>query len=356
VTSTDEMAAALELQAGFCEVLGSPFTARVLRLLRVDVVANGEIADLVASFGEEPKAAALALRVAGAFHARALDDPEGVLGEHYPTCGGDGGRGLSDEAFRAILIDDLRANRAHYDGYLESPPQTNEVGRSAVMVGGYLTIAGETGLPLDVCEIGASAGLNLGFDQFFYQLGASRFGDSSSPVHLTPEWRGATPPVSAPLVVRQRCGCDIAPLDITLPETQQRLRSYVWADQLDRMARLKGAVSVAQSLGIKIVRESAEHFVAGVLQDRKPGAVLVIAHTIMWHYMPTAMQEEIEKAIVRAGALASSDAPVAWLRLEPDTPVESPLLRLMLWAGGADDGQARTLAEAHPHGASVKWL
>ena len=193
MTSTDEMAAALELQAGFCEALGSPFTARVLRMLRVDVAANGEVADLVASFRQEPKAAALALRVAGAFHARALDNPEGALGEHYPTCGGDGGRGLSDEAFRAILIDDLRANRSHYDGYLESPPQTNEVGRSAVMVGGYFTIAGETGLPLDVCEIGASAGLNLGFDQFFYQLGASRFGDPSSAVHLMPEWRGEAP-------------------------------------------------------------------------------------------------------------------------------------------------------------------
>lgn len=352
MTSIEDGVAALELQAGYCDALGSPFTARVLRVLGADVAANGPVADLLAPFAEEPKAAALALRLTGAFHRRALDDPEGPLGALYPTCGGDGGRGLGDEAFRTILVDDLCANRPHYDGYLESPPQTNEVGRSAVMVGGYLTIVDETGLPLDVCEIGASAGLNLGFDRFFYQLGTSQFGDPSSPVHLTPEWHGDLPPLSASLEVRHRKACDVAPLDIASPETQKRLQSYLWPDQLERMVRLKGALSIAHVLGIKVVQQSAELFVKEVLKNRKPGAVLVIAHTIMWYYMSMKMQEEIEKAIVRAGTLASSDAPVAWLRLEPDTPVESPLLRLTLWPGG----ETRTLALAHPHGASVKWL
>ncbi len=38
--------------------------------------------------------------------------------------------------------------------FLTSPPQTNEVGRSGVLLGGFLTVAASTGLPLRILEIG----------------------------------------------------------------------------------------------------------------------------------------------------------------------------------------------------------
>ena len=53
-----------------------------------------------------------------------------------------------------------------------SPPQTNEVLRSAALLGGFLTVAEETGLPLRCLELGSSAGLNQSWDAYGYRLGA----------------------------------------------------------------------------------------------------------------------------------------------------------------------------------------
>jgi hypothetical protein len=352
MTSPDLAIEAFEAQCGFCEKLGSPFTARILKVLGEDIGAGGLVADLLRPFKGEPIAAALALRVAGAFHRRALDDPKSRLASLYPTCGGDGGADIDDKELQALLLDDLRANNAHYKNYLKSPPQTNEVGRSGVMIGGYLAIAAQTGLPLDVCEIGASAGLNLGFDQFYYELGGKSYGDPTSPVKLSPDWHGAPPPVEALLSVRSRHACDIAPLDVDDDEAQRRLESYIWGDQLERLARLRGAISLARTLGIKVAAKSAEKFVEDEISSRRSGGVLVIAHTIMWQYMPEDMRNNIEAMIVDAGAKTSMDAPIAWLRMEPKDVKGLPTLQLTMWP----EGKEQDLAVAHPHGASLKWL
>ena len=66
--------------------------------------------------------------------------------------------------------------------YMDHEPQTNEVRRSACLIGGFLTIARESGLPLRCFEVGASAGLNQLWDRFHYRLGdagATRGNDRS---------------------------------------------------------------------------------------------------------------------------------------------------------------------------------
>ncbi|MCE7998986.1 MAG: DUF2332 family protein [Rhodobiaceae bacterium] len=349
MTDSNAAAKAFQLQAGFCENLGSPFTAHVLTVLAADIEARGVVANLVAGFEEEPVAAALALRVAGALHRKALDEPNGPLGQLYATAGG---AGPDDAALQAILIKDISENRPHYDTYLESPPQTNEVGRSGVMIGGYLSIAEQTGLPLHVFEVGASAGLNLGCDRFYYRFGDKTWGKADSPVSLAPDWHGGPPPVHADLQILERGGCDIAPVDVGEHENQRRLESYIWPDQPERLARLRGAVSIAKELGTQVIHESADVFVERALQGSAPLAVRTIAHTIMWQYMPEAMRGRIESTIRRAGDEATDANPIAWLRLEPIDVKDPPSLRLNLWPGG----ETQELAIAHPHGASVKWL
>lgn len=352
MTSIGEAGTAFEFQAGFCEQLGSPFTARVLNILATDIADGGPVALLLETFEAEPIAAALALRVTGAFHRRALNEPTSALGVAYQFVDGKVADGLDDASLRSLLIADLVENKSHYERYLESPPQTNEVGRSAVMIGGYLAIAGETNLPLHVFEIGASAGLNLGCDQFAYELGKNSWGPTSSPVSLRPDWRGGSPPVGAHLTIVERAGCDIAPVDIHDVDACRRLESYLWPDQPERLARLRGAIAIAKELGTKVKQQSADGFVKEMLARPAPNGVRVIAHTIMWQYMPEDMRASIEQTIAKAGDAAEQDAPIAWLRLEPDDVKGLPVLRLNLWPGG----ETRDLAIAHPHGASVKWL
>ena len=352
MTSVVEAIGAFETQAEFCDQLGSPLTARILRSLAKDIEAHGPMSELLQPFKDEPVAAALALRVAGAFHRRALDTPGSDLANLYPTAGGDVAEGMSDRALRTLLISDLLENFQHYQRYLDSPPQTNEVGRSAVLIGGYLTIAEVTGLPLHVFEIGASAGLNLGCDRFFYQFAGQTWGDASSPVSLAPDWYGGLPPLNAPLRIVERAACDIAPINIHNDEASRRLESYIWADQPERLARLRGAVVIAKEQGIMVERLGADVFVRRILSTSAPAGVRVIAHSVMWQYMPEAVRASIEESLRAAGESAREEAPVAWLRLEPIDVKDPPHLRLTLWPGGG----TRDLAIAHPHGASVKWF
>ena len=84
-----------------------------------------------------------------------------------------------DEANLAgIIADAIARNDISLGQAMDSPPQTNEIARSAMLLPGFLAIAREAGLPLDICEIGSSAGLNLLFDRFAYDFERQGMGRS----------------------------------------------------------------------------------------------------------------------------------------------------------------------------------
>ena len=83
------------------------------------------------------------------------------------------------------------------------------------------------------------------------------------------------------------------------------------------------------------------------------GATRVIAHSIMWQYLPDFTQERIEKALQEAGAAATSERPLAHVALETNRQTFQHELKVRYWPGGEE---AVHLANAHPHGAWVEWL
>ena len=87
---------------------------------------------------------------------------------------------------------------------LDQPPQTNEVGRSAVLFPGLIEISNRTKLPISLFEIGASAGLNLYLERYSYQLGDVHLGCRDSRVKLTPDWTGNCPVGNPEIVERSR--------------------------------------------------------------------------------------------------------------------------------------------------------
>jgi hypothetical protein len=88
----------------------------------------------------------------------------------------------------------IERNGTFIDRYLDSPPQTNETGRSAILLPCFLHLRKRFDKPLVLSELGSSAGLNQNWHRYRYEYGHWSWGDLDSPVTLACEWRGDEPP------------------------------------------------------------------------------------------------------------------------------------------------------------------
>lgn len=333
-------------QAAACEALGSPFTARLCRLLAERLQPGSAVADRILGWQGDPSPSAdsVPLRIAGCLHALVLSGKDGLLSLAYPPDETD------DNALWTAVEHALTAHADFILDRLQSPPQTNEVRRSAALLPGFLTVAQSFGKPLVLSEVGASAGLNLQWDRYRYQLGDMAWGNPDSPVGIVPEWRGLPAP-AADLTVRERAGCDLNPIEASNPEHRLRMLSYIWADQADRLARTRAALDLAAKNGLHVEKADAIDWLKRRLGQAYPGATHVIFNTIAWQYLPKALQEEGEALIADAGAKATEEAPLARLQLEADGKPDGASLTLQLWP----TGEEREVGRADFHGRWVDW-
>ena len=340
-------AALLREQAGWCEALGSPLYGSLLANSADDLESGGPVADVLAGHEADPARSALALRLMGAVHRLVLERRAESLLPYYPSMGGDAAAAGAWEAFREVV----RRNTPELRQLVEQPVQTNEVGRCAALVGGFVTVARETGLPLRLLEIGTSAGLNLAWDRYRYQARQSSFGDPTSPVRIDGIFKDVEPSLAVPVTVASRRGCDLAPLDARRAEDRLTLQSYVWPDQLDRLRLLRGALEVAQREQIEIDRAHAIPWLSSALASPSAGAATVVFHSVMIIYLERDERARVREVLADAGARATAQAPLAWLRLEPPGKQLEFELRLTSWPSGEE----RLLAVAGPHGRPVEW-
>jgi hypothetical protein len=344
--SRDVLVETFRTQARGCATSGSPIYAELLGRAADDLARGGLFAELVADYRGVPMLDALPLRLLGYVHARVLDGRAPALAAFYPSAGG---RFEANAAWEALLALARAERDALRDAALHWRVQTNEVRRSAVLLPGFLRAAAQTRLPLRIREIGASAGLNLLFDRYAYALGPYRWGDPGAKLLLEASWSGPPPDVDAPLAVADRRGCDVAPIDLRDPAARLRLASFVWPEQLERLERLRAAVAIALAGPPPIDAESAAEWVAREIVP-KPGFATLLFHSVMWWYVPEAERVRVAERMEAAGARATRDAPIGWLRME-GARIEETELRLRLWP----DGNDALLATAHWHGAEVRW-
>ncbi|MGH8574736.1 MAG: DUF2332 family protein, partial [Gammaproteobacteria bacterium] len=150
--------------------------------------------------------------------------------------------------------------------------------------------------------------------------------------------------LDAPLRIDSRAGCDHRPVDPRSEEGRLTLTSYVWADQLERLERLRAALGVAAEAGAPVELAAAAEWTQARLAEPAPGAATVVFHSIVMQYLRAAERERFERA------LEASAGTVAHLRMEPAGDLTE--VRLTLWPAGEE----RLLARAGYHGDPLEWL
>jgi hypothetical protein len=326
---------------------------QLLHRIADDVSTGGAFRQLLAGHEHDPGPSALALRVAGGLHWLVLGGEVPELARFYPSVGGSWD---VDSAWPAV-VDAVTRHMGTLRARLTQPPQTNEIGRSAALVGGLLhpaVGAGVRAMPIRLYEIGASAGLNLRADRFWFSDDTGRaYGDPASVVRMSAAWQGVPLDLTAGLNVRLRAGCDVAPVDPTSPDGERTLTSYVWPDQEHRLDRLRGAIRLARELPAEVRAEDAPSFVAGVaLAD---GTTTVLWHSVMWQYLGPDAQQAVTERIEMLGATATASRRFVHLSLEPRRRTSRDEHEFLVVVTSWPDGRRMVLGSALGHGVPVTW-
>lgn len=329
-------------QAIVMRAIGSPFVADVLAAAERHLHLAPLTCAMLAGWPGDASAAAVAMRLNAALHALARRDTPATLGALYRGAHGD-----VDGAVAAALV----AHDGFIADWMRDPPQTNEVGRAAAIVAALMAVRTRFALPVELLELGSSAGLNLNLARYAYDLGGIAAGEASSPVRIAPEWRGAPAP-DMPVEIAAAHGVDLHPLDPHDFVTCERLMAYVFADQPARSARLAQALELARRHPPSVTRADAAVWLGERLREpQASGRARVIFHSMVLQYVAPDHRARIERAIALAGACADPSRPLARIGFEWNAPRTQVELRLTCWP----DGETRVLATCHPYGAWIAW-
>src|SRR5438034_1038189 len=232
----------------------------------------------------------------------------------------------------------------------EQGVQTNEVQRCWTLLPALLSLGEQ---PLDLLELGPSAGLNLLWDRYAYRYRADEWGREDAPLVLSGK---ELSPVPAELLalrpqVRHRRGIDLDPIDVSSEQGARLLECFVWADQPERLARLRQAVEVVRGDAPELIRGDYVELLPGLLRDRLPGTLAVVFQTASTGYLPLERYRELQRE------LAEAPRPLAWIstrvRFERDRHDDIGYeLEVALWP----EQGPHLVARMGFHGEWLDWL
>ncbi|MEJ6009932.1 DUF2332 domain-containing protein [Novosphingobium aquae] len=337
----------LEWQADHATRNGAPCTGRLVRAFIPLLAGPSKVGQRMREWPGLSLEDAMPLRLAGGLHYLHLTGAEQRLGLVYR------GEMTDADEIEAVVAAVVADHDAALAAWFAGPPQTNEAGRSAGIMAQLLWLSGRLGPRFELNEIGSSAGINTMMDRFAFDLCGVMAGVEGSPMLIRPEWRGPPQP-DAPVEIVSIRGCDIQPIDLADPAEALRLKSYVWPDAPERLARIDAAIALAAQQPPDVDQMDAADWVERRLAEpQAEGVTRVLFHSIVWQYIPENGRARIETAMAQAGARATAERPLAWVTVETNRQTFRHELRCRFWPGGEEEA---LLGEAHAHGAWVEWF
>ena len=246
----------------------SPLYIELMRAAAEDIERGGEVARLFEGI-DAPPGAVPQLRLTAALHYLVLSGQAPELAAFYPSAGGD----RVPAGVWPVALATIAENFDQVKERLRRTVQTNEPGRSAVLFAGLLWLTERHRRPIRLLEVGASAGLNLLADRYSYVVGDLELGDPGSPLRFVDPW-GPAPTddlagVARDLRIVARAGCDPAPLDPSRPDDQLTLLSYIWPDELNRIERIRAALSVAARDPVPVAARRGSEWLGVAARDAR---------------------------------------------------------------------------------------
>lgn len=256
-----------------------------------------------------------------------------------------------------------------YDLVAQGSTQTNEIRRCVALRLGMRDVASHSSAPVHLVEPGASAGLNLIFEQYHYEVGdvTVRAGDTSD---VTVRCRVRGDVLGADALdtyppVRQRVGLDRDPVDLSDEHARRWLEAFIWPEQLTELATLRAAI--AQYLhadDIRMVRGDALNMtdVLATLPEDEP---VVVFTASLFTYLPPTERQRFVDQLRQLG----DSRPIAWIFAEAPGLLATTDLRCLGLAGplahvgttyaigtsrnDASEQEGHLLAIADPY---LRWL
>ena len=316
--STDAQADVFSRQSEHFELLGSPVYARLAGRLAEDPRPASAILGDDASWD-------LGLRLFGAVHHHVLTGvaPSALSGDWDDFAS-------ALETHRGSLTDFVRTRGV----------QTNETQRCVALVPALLTVARATDLPLELIELGPSAGLNLVFDRYFYRYAEGTFGDPGARLSFDVLERGRVPAslLETPLTVRRRRGIDLSPIDLTSKNDVTLLHSFLWPGLTERERRLDAAIETFLTAPDQpeLTRGDYVDLLPGILAERPADTLTVVYQTASTGYLTSERYDQLRRSIDAAGQT------VARSRGYRRGAATRTRRRRGDWLGARDPGLART--------------
>jgi hypothetical protein len=228
---------------------------------------------------------------------------------------------------------------------IEQDVQTNEVQRAWGLLPAFLSVADAR--PLDVLELGPSAGLNLLWDRYRYRYSTGTWG--AGPLELSGDDRVPPPAelLQRQVSVERRRGIDLNPVDVTTEHGARLLQAFVWADQTARLERLRRAIDVVRHDPPELMRGDYVESLPALLRDRQDGTQLIVFQTASTMYLDAGAAELLRAALHEA----ARDEPLVFISTGHAPDDNGFALEVERYP----DGRAARLGVFDFHGEWLEW-